>query len=53
MPDGPIDVKVTAQDNVTIKTYAVSISRAAIPPTVTTLPATGIATNSATLQGTV
>ena len=51
--DNSIDVKVTAQDLATVKTYAVALTRAGTPPSVTTQPATDIGGTSATLNGTI
>jgi hypothetical protein len=48
-----IEVKVTAQDNVTTKTDRISLWRAAAPPTVTTLPANNAVFFYANLNGLV
>lgn len=48
-----IEVKVTAQDAVTTRTYSIAVTRAALPPTAATLAATNITISSATLNGTV
>ena len=45
-----ITVAVTAQDGVTLRNYSVVVTRVAAPPVVTTLAATGIASNAAVLQ---
>lgn len=48
-----IVVKVTAQDSATVKTYSITATRAAIPPSVTSLAASSISQTAATLNGTV
>jgi hypothetical protein len=48
----PLSVVVTAQDGVTTKTYTVTVTRAAVLATMTTLPASGVGTILATLNGT-
>jgi spore germination protein GerM len=50
-----VDVRVTAQDGTTIKTYSVTVTRAAAitPPTVTTPTAASVTATGATLGGNV
>jgi hypothetical protein len=51
----PIDVKVTAQDGSTIKTYTITVTRAAapVPPTITSFtPVSGVVGTSVTITGT-
>jgi hypothetical protein len=48
-----IDTVVTAQDGTTKKTYRVVVTRLAVPPTVTTLAASAVSFDGATLNGMV
>ncbi|MEI6377692.1 MAG: MBG domain-containing protein, partial [bacterium] len=52
LPVGPntITVAVTAQDGVTVRSYTVAVTRLALAPAVTTVAATGIASNAVVLQ---
>ncbi|MEI6781111.1 MAG: cadherin-like beta sandwich domain-containing protein, partial [Verrucomicrobiota bacterium] len=52
LPVGPntITVAVTAQDGVTVQNYTVAVTRLALAPAVTTVAATGIASNAVVLQ---
>ncbi len=51
--DNPIDVKVTSLYGSNVKVYTVTVTRAAAPPTVTTLAASAITGIDATLNGSV